>query len=199
MPHEGDGYSVRALDADSWDDFARLAEKHNGVWSGCWCTWFHRIPGEKPEGERTDEGNRAHKETLVREGRAHAALVFHNHAAVAWCTYGPPVEVPNIYHRKQYLAQQTAPLPDYRIVCFFVDRSYRRQGVAERALQGVLDLVADAGGGVVEAYPHDLQGEKGNATFLYSVTRSLFEKHGFTYDRPKGTKNCVMRKVVAGR
>ena len=45
------GYAIRALDAATWDAFAGLAEKHNGVWGGCWCTWFHsRV--DRPEGEK---------------------------------------------------------------------------------------------------------------------------------------------------
>jgi hypothetical protein len=33
--------------------------------------------------------------------------------------------------------------------------------------------------------------------FLYNTTRSLYEQTGFSYDRPKGKKNCVMRTTVA--
>jgi GNAT superfamily N-acetyltransferase len=51
-------------------------------------------------------------------------------------------------------------LPDYRLTCFFVDRNYRRKGVAAVALRGALDLIAKAGGGVVEAYPQDTQGRR---------------------------------------
>jgi hypothetical protein len=36
-----------------------------------------------------------------------------------------------------------------------------------------------------------------SAKFLYSATRSLFEETGFTYDRPKGKFNCVMRTTVS--
>jgi hypothetical protein len=61
-----------------------------------------------------------------------------------------------------------------------------------------LELIAKAGGGVVEGYPHDLQqGEKMRSQFLYNTTRSLYEQTGFNYDRPKGKKNCVMRTTVA--
>jgi hypothetical protein len=75
---------------------------------------------------------------------------------------------------------------------FFVDRNYRRKGVAAVALQGALELIAQAGSGVVEAYPHDTQGKKTSASFLYNGTRNLFEKAGFSYERTKGTKNCVI-------
>jgi hypothetical protein len=45
-------YAIRALDATTWDAFARLAEKHKGMgFGGCWCTWFHSREG-RPEGEK---------------------------------------------------------------------------------------------------------------------------------------------------
>ena len=128
------------------------------------------------------------KERLVREGKAHAALVFDGDAAVAWCQYGSPEELPRIYHRKEWEAGLTGEPPAYRITCIFVDRDYRRKGVAAVAVRGALDLIAKAGGGVVEGYPHDLQGEKMRSQFLYSATRSLFEQVGFSYERPKGKK-----------
>ena len=104
-----------------------------------------------------------------------------------------PTELPNIYHRKQYEESRApARLPGHLPV--------RRQalptlGLSAIALQGVLDLVAAAGGGVVEGYPHDNDGKK--MSVLYNGTRALFERAGFTYDRPKGAGNCVMTKTVA--
>ena len=188
-------WTIKALGPDTWDAFAALAEKHNGVWGGCFCTWFH--PRRKAEElEDVVDAGRPYKELLVREGRAHAALVLDGDAAVAWCQYGSPEELPNIYHRKQYDAAADQ-VPDYRLTCFFVDRDHRRQGLAGVALQGALDLIAQAGGGVVEGYPQDTPGQKTSASFLYSSTRSTFEDAGFTYVRPKGTKNCVMRRTVA--
>ena len=74
-------------------------------------------------------GNRAYKERLVRADMAHATLVFDGDVAVAWCEYGSPDKLPNIYHLREYKAGLTE-LPNYRITCFFVDRDYRRKGVA---------------------------------------------------------------------
>ena len=185
-------YTVKSLGRDTWAAFAELAERHNGVWGGCWCTWFHTFAAEKG---RTAEGNRLLKERLVNEGRAHAALVFDDAVAVAWCQYGTAEELPNIYHRKQYEAGLKT-LPDYRITCFFVDKGYRRDGLARVALDGALDLIAKTGGGLVEAYPQDTMGKKVSASFLYNGTRSLFEQAGFSYDRDKGKSHSVMRKTV---
>jgi hypothetical protein len=62
---------IRPLDASTWAAFAELAELNNGVYGGCCCMAYH------PEVSRTDAAqNRAAKERRVRDGRAHAALVF---------------------------------------------------------------------------------------------------------------------------
>jgi GNAT superfamily N-acetyltransferase len=185
--------TIRPLGPETWAAFADFAERHNGVWGGCWCTWFHTLHADKTH---TVEGNRALKERLVTEGGAHAALVFDGDEAVAWCQYGSPDELPNINHRKEYEAGMTEPA-DYRITCFFVDKRYRRQGLSEAALQGALDLIAEAGGGRVEAYPQDTQGKQITASFLYNCSRIAFERAGFTYERPKGKNHCVMSKTVA--
>ncbi|MFY9778057.1 MAG: GNAT family N-acetyltransferase [Trebonia sp.] len=188
-------YTIKPLSTETWDAFARLCEKHNGMGFGqCWCTWFH--PRRKDLGLDADvEAGRPYKEFLVREGRAHAALVFDGDVAIGWCQYGPPAELPSIFHKKEYEAGLESP-PDYRLTCIFVDRNHRHEGVAAVAVQGALDLIAQAGGGVVEAYPQDTAGKRISASFLYSATRSTFEKAGFGYERPKGKNHCVMCKTV---
>jgi GNAT superfamily N-acetyltransferase len=189
-----DGYRIEALGPQTWDAFADLAERHNGVWGGCWCAFFHCYP-DPPE--RKQLGNREFKRKLVEEGRAHAALVFDGDVAVAWAEYGPVEELPNIHHRKEW-EQGVVRVPDYRITCLFVDRRYRRKGMAAVAVQGALALIAAAGGGLVESYPHDLPpGKKTSASFLYNATRTMYDQLGFNYERPKGKGNCVMNTVVA--
>lgn len=183
-------FGVKALGPDTWDTFARLMERHNGVFGGCWCTWFQTLRAEKTF---TAEGNRALKQWSVNEGSSHAALLLDGREAVAWCQYGSPVELPNIYHRKQYEAELDR-LPDYRITCIFVDKKYRRKGLTALVLRGALGLIAQAGGGVVEGYPHHTDGQK--VSVLYDGTRSLFEEAGFDHVRPKALKNCVMRAEI---
>src|SRR6476661_6369377 len=141
-----DDLSIRPLTPDTWRAFADLVERHNGVFGGCWCTYFHSLSRDK---DRTYESNRDLKCQLVENGRAHAALVFDGDEAVAWAEFGPPGELPNIHHRQEYEAGLVTA-PDYRITCIFVDRRYRRGGVAALALRGALDLISQAGGGVVE-------------------------------------------------
>jgi GNAT superfamily N-acetyltransferase len=185
---------VKALTVATWPDFAAIWQRKSGLFSGCWCIHFHLGL------DRPDEDNRGFKERMVAEGVAHAALVYVDGQAVAWAEYGTPEELPNIHHRKQYDAETDA-LPDYRITCVYVDQEHRRSGLGRVALKGAVDLIARAGGGVVEGYPRDYTdrdpAKKINPSFIYNLTRHTYEEAGFTYVRPKGQGNCVMSRTVA--
>ena len=136
-------YTVKALDESTWDAFAALVERNNGVFGGCWCMGFH------PEGvgkETTAEQNRERKLERVRAGTAHAALVFDGDDCVGWCQFGAPGEVPRIKSRAAYEKGVTT-LPDWRIACNFVGKGHRRQGVATAALAGAIELIATLGSG----------------------------------------------------
>lgn len=183
-------FSVKSLDLTTWPDFAELIERHNGVWGGCWCMAFH------PEGVgRTAAQHRSEKERLVRDGKAHAALVYHCDACVGWCQFGSTDELPRIKRKKAYLADQHE-LPDWRITCFFVDKSRRRQGVADAALEGALQEISRHGGGTVESYPEEAVGRKVSGSFLHNGTLSMFERHGFARKRTIGKHHWVVTKVV---
>jgi GNAT superfamily N-acetyltransferase len=187
-------FGLRSLDETTWPDFARLVEKHNGVWGGCWCMAFH------PEGvgrSKTPEQNQSEKESRVREGRAHAALVYDGETCIGWCQFGSPDELPRIKHRRAYLQTPTDP-PDWRITCFFVDKAYRGRGVAALALGGALQHIARLGGGTVESYPEGVDDRSVSASFLHNGTVAMFEQHGFERARPLGKNHWVVTKVVPG-
>jgi len=186
-------FTVKPLDESTWPDFARLVEKHNGVWGGCWCMAFH----EEGVGRARSAvlPNRLEKECRVREGRAHAALVFDGPAAVGWCQFGPVDELPRIKLKRDYLNGLTR-LPDWRITCFFVDREYRGKGVAVIALEGALNEIARLGGGTVESYPEDVAGRSVSGSFLYNGTLAMFESQGFQRTRQLGKNHWVVARVV---
>jgi GNAT superfamily N-acetyltransferase len=182
---------VKPLTPETWPAFARLVEKHGGIFGGCWCIAFHLEPGE---GKRGAEAYRAMKEARVKEGRAHAALVFDGEDAIGWCQFGPTAELPNIRSKKEY-EKGLSDLPDWRVTCFFIDRERRGQGVAETALRAALVEIARLGGGIVEGYPEDYTGERTSNSFLCSGTLGMFEKAGFK----KSRKIAMRRWVVSQR
>ena len=182
----------KPLTVKTWPAFARLVEKHNGIFGGCWCISFHL----DPEGGKVPSNYyRKMNEDLVREGRAHAALVFDGPDAVGWCQFGPTAELPNIRSRKSY-QEGLKKLPDWRITCFFIDRERRGGGIASSALREALRYIAQTGGGTVEAYPEDYTGERTSNSFLCSGTLGMFEKAGFRKVRKIAMRRWVVAKKV---
>ena len=184
-------YTIKALDVTTWDAFAALVERNNGVFGGCWCMGFH--PGGAHDKETTPALNRQRKLERVTEGMAHAALVFDGDDCVGWCQFGAPDELPRIKSRAAYEKGRSTP-PDWRIACNFVGKGHRRRGVATAALRGALELIAHLGGGTVEGYPEDAAAVP--AGFLFNGALSTYEGLGFTRDRTSGKHRWVVTKVV---
>ncbi len=183
-------YTIRALDESTWDAFAALVERNNGVFGGCWCIGFH------PEGADRNapaELNRERKLARVRAGTTHAALVFDGDDCLGWCQFGPPAELPWIKNRAAYEKTLTN-LPDWRIACCFVGKGHRRRGVASAGLAGALELIASLGGGTVEGYPEDAASVP--AGFLFHGALSTYEKLGFVRDRKIGKHRWVVTRIV---
>jgi hypothetical protein len=193
--HVQSAYTTRSLTADTWDDFAALVEANNGVWGGCWCMGFH------PEGLDKDSAshNRENKLSHVRGGTVHQVLVYDGQECVGWCQYGPPAELPNIQNRKAY-EKEINDLPDWRIGCIFTGKGHRRSGVARAAVLGALAAISDAGGGLVEAYPEQVDGREPQAgSYFHTGPDNMFEELGFTRDRQIAKWRWVMRRLVEAR
>jgi hypothetical protein len=187
-------YTTKPLAPDTWDDFAALVEANNGVWGGCWCIGFHREGIGK---ESTASGNRGAKFAHVKNGSVHQVLVYCGDACAGWCQYGPPAEVATIKNAKVY-RKDLVDLPDWRIGCVFTGTGWRRQGVARAGLAAALSAIRRAGGGVVEAYPEQLDGRgPQRGAYLHTGPESLFEEFGFVRDRRIAKWRWVMRLTIA--
>ncbi len=188
------GFSIRPLSEATWDDFADLVERHNGVWGGCWCLHFHAegAPRKLSTAER-----KSVKHDRVRAGTTQSALVYDGPACVGRCQFGQTAELPRIRNRKAY-EQGLVSLPDWRITCFFVDKAHRGRGVADAALAGAVAEIARLGGGSVEGYPDDVENRKTSASFLHAGTVPMFERNGFVRVRPLGKTQWVMTRTIAG-
>ncbi len=62
---------IKPLTPETFPAWLALAEKHNGVWGGCYCSYFH---GHTAATVKSDYDRPTFKQRLVNEGVAHAAL-----------------------------------------------------------------------------------------------------------------------------
>lgn len=187
-------FTVEPLEVGTWDAFADLVERNNGIYGGCWCAPNH------VEYQRGVSDPRTLKEELVCAGRAHAAMVFDGEGnAQGWCQYGGADEL-NLKHGREY-AKEPPPAPEWRIACIFVDKRHRGQGIARAALDGALAEIARKGGGLVEAISETTTGREAQSRFLFSATVELFEELGFSRVRQVGKHAWIVHRTVepAGR
>jgi GNAT superfamily N-acetyltransferase len=183
-------FTTRPLDATSWDAFADLVERNNGIYGGCWCIVHH------PEYQRGASDPRTLKRRLVHEGRAHAALVTDESGQVqGWCQYGRRDEL-DLKHHREY-DKQPPPTAAWRIACVFVDKRHRRSGVARAAVEGALAQIAAGGGGLVEAVSETTAGRQAQDRFLFTATVELLEDLGFTRQRQIGKHAWIVSRTVA--
>jgi GNAT superfamily N-acetyltransferase len=183
-------FSVVNLNGSTWDLFAELVERNNGIYGGCWCIGYHPECGQK------NISHRAVKEERVRSGRAHHALVVdEDGAAQGWCQWGDTEELSNIKHRRAY-DKDPPPLPDWRITCIFVDKKHRGQKIARIALEGALKQIAEQGGGLVEAISEVTADRKAQGRFLFSGTVEMLEDYGFQRVRQVGKHAWIVSKHV---
>lgn len=182
-------YAIRPLDASTWEAFADLVERNNGIYGGCWCIAFHRAY------QRGISDPRTQKEQLVRAGQAHAALVFDTCGrAQGWCQYGSPDEL-GLKHEREY-RKDPPPVARWRITCIFVDKRHRGQGIARAALKGALGQIAAAGGGLVEAISETTAGREAQGRFLFTATVELFEQFGFERVRQVGKHAWIVSQDI---
>jgi len=93
--------------------------------------------------------------------------------------------VARIKNPKAY-EKELVDLPDWRVGCVFTGGRHRRHGVARAALAAVLSAISEAGGGVVGAYPEQLDGRgPQRGAYLHTGPESLFEEFGFVRDRDR--------------
>ncbi len=182
-------YTTGRLDASTWDAFADLVERNNGIYGGCWCIPYH------VEYQRGASDPRTLKEALVRSGRARAALVFDDMGnAQGWCQYGRAEEL-HLKHGRAY-AKALPPQAKWRIACIFVDKRHRGLGVARSALGAALAQIAGAGGGLVEAISETTVGREAQGRFLFSGTVELFEQFGFARIGQVGKHAWIVSREV---
>jgi GNAT superfamily N-acetyltransferase len=183
------GHTVRTLDLSTWDAFAELVERNNGIYGGCWCIAYHSAYRRGVSDPRTL------KEELVRAGGAHAALVFDDRGlAQGWCQYGSPDEL-DLRHAREY-RKDPPPAARWRVTCIFVDKRHRGEGIARAALAGALAQIAVAGGGLVEAVSETTSGREAQGRFLFSATVELFEELGFSRGRQVGKHAWIVSRTV---
>jgi GNAT superfamily N-acetyltransferase len=137
------------------------------------------------------EGNRQAMKAIVDSGEVPGILAYSQGEAVGWCSVAP---------REQFGSLERSPVlrrlddrPVWSIVCFFVAKDYRGQGVAEDLIRAAVEYVRQQGGEVVEAYPTVPRAGRLPPVSSFMGLPRLFARAGFE-ERARPSKSKVIMR-----
>src|SRR3954471_21919083 len=128
--------SIQALTAARWPDLLELAGER-GMFSGCWCMWFRRRNVDWWAARNA--GNRQAFQGIVDAERAPGLLAYVDGHAVGWVSLAPRDEYERISGNREAADHGGAKRTVWAIVCFYIDRGRRGQGVATALLDAAID------------------------------------------------------------
>ena len=138
-------FAVYPATPDRWDDLrALLAEE-----GSCWCMYY-RLRAREFTASRSADRRLALK-ALVDAGQAPGLLAYDGAVAVGWVSLAPREQYQRLANTRAMRAIDGQPV--WSLVCYYVRRSYRGQGVSRALTHAALLWAADHGASIVEAYP----------------------------------------------
>ena len=194
MTQQTDGdlaLSFSPLTPEHWDDFEKLFGPR-GAFGGCWCMWWRvkRSEFERMQGE----ANRLAMKSIVESGDVPGILAYSGVQPVGWCSISPRGHFPVLERSRTLKAVDDQEV--WSVVCFFVAKGFRRQGVTVSLLQAAIDYAKQHGAQIVEGYPVET-GEGGSPDpFVYTGLVSAFAQVGFVEVIRRSPKRPIMRYYI---
>ncbi len=168
------GFEYHPLTPERWGDLETLFGK-SGAWGGCWCMWW-RLSVAAFEKQRGAQNKIAMRD-IVDEGRVPGILLYKDGTPVGWCSIASRDEFPRL--NRSPLLKPVDEEPVLSIVCFYVPRAIRRQGIAGRLLDAALAYARAQGAQIVEGYPLDTDRKDYPAPSAWIGFLPTFEAAGF--------------------
>lgn len=176
---------------ERWTDFEALFGKR-GACGGCWCMFWRQTRSEHEQ--MKGDINRQLMQALVESGEIPGILGYVGDKPVGWISVGP---------RRNFSALERSrilkPVDDqevWSVVCFFVDKSYRRRGLTVRLLQAAVDYARQSGAKIVEGYPYEKGESISPDPFVYTGLLSAFQKAGFSEVLRRSPKRPIVRYLI---
>ncbi len=170
-----------------WPDLARLFGD-NGACGGCWCMWWRITNAEF--NKQKGHSNREALKKIVASGQVPGLLAYIDNRPIGWCAIEP---------RKRFGRLERSPTlkrvddtPVWSVVCFFVDKAFRSQGMTEKLLKAAVEYARSQGAQTIEGYPLDV-GKSIPPPFAYTGLASTFLKVGFIEVARRSLTRPIMR------
>jgi GNAT superfamily N-acetyltransferase len=182
------GFAAHPLSPERWPDFETLFGSH-GAYGGCWCMWWRSTRREFEA--RKGAGNRRAMQAIVDSGKVPGLLGYLENMPVGWCSLAPREDFSSL--ERSPVLKRLDDLPVWSIVCFYIAKDFRGQGIAEALIGAALDYVKNRGGSIVEAYPTPPKQSPLAPVSSYMGLPAMFARAGFVECARPSRSKWIMR------
>ncbi len=184
---------VLPLTPGRWKDFTKLFGPR-GACAGCWCMEPRQTRSEWERLKGTP--NRRRMKRLVEKGkRPPGLLAYLGKEPVGWISIEPR-EVFSKLARSRVMAP-VDDQPVWSIVCFFVDRRYRRRGLSVALIEGAVDYARKKGARIIEGYPVEPKKKPVPPVFAYTGLAAAYRRARFQEVARRSETRPIMRRNVS--
>jgi GNAT superfamily N-acetyltransferase len=176
---------------DRWRDLEILFGPR-GACAGCWCMWW-RMPRSQFKAQKGD-GTRQALKRLIDAGEMVGLLAYANGQPVGWCAVAPRERFP-VLERSRIL-KRVDDEPVWSVVCFFVEKSFRGQGLTTALLRAAVAYAERQGARIVEGYPVEPKTPRMPDVFAYTGLASAFRQAGFAEVLRRSETRPIMRYFI---
>jgi GNAT superfamily N-acetyltransferase len=174
-----------------WRDLTALFGPR-GACGGCWCMWW-RMPRSQFKARKGD-GTRQALKRLIDVGEIVGLLAYANGQPVGWCAVAPRERFP-VLERSRIL-KRVDDEPVWSVVCFFVEKSFRGQGLTTALLRAAVAYAERQGARIVEGYPVEPKTSRMPDVFAYPGLASAFRQAGFAEVLRRSETRPIMRYII---
>jgi GNAT superfamily N-acetyltransferase len=182
---------IRPLTPSRWKDLELLFGRR-GACGGCWCMWW-RLKRSQFVAQK-GEGNRRAFRRIVESGEIPGLLAYLDKEPIAWCALSPREKLPVL--KRSRILQPVDAQSVWSVVCFFVSKEFRRQGITTELLKAAVNYARKRGAKVVEGYPVESRTGRLPDPFVYTGLPSAFQKAGFVEARRRSPTRPIMRYMI---
>jgi len=191
MTLDAEQIRIVPLTGENWTDLEALFGPRGAV-GGCWCMYWRQTRAEYDRFK--GEANRGAFHDIVVSGDPVGLLAYDNEEPVGWCAVAPRDDFPALDRSRVLKRVDTQPV--WSVVCFFVKRSHRHQGLTVRLLKAAVEFAANHGATIVEGYPIEPRKPETPPVFAFTGLKSAFLQAGFEEVARRSETRPIMRFVI---
>lgn len=181
-------WEFHPLTTDRWPDLVKLFE-HHGNPGYCWCMTWRTTSTEYQQLGAAGRKRALH--SLVKAHTPSGILAYRAGEPIGWCSIAPRETYARLEHSTTLKRVDDQPV--WSVVCFFVSRKTRGQGLSLQLLRAAVAYAAAQGAHIVEGYPV----EPGQS-YQFMGSPAIFKAAGFREVARAANDRPIVRWVSGG-